>query len=171
MKIIPAFFLLAIVFLSAVSIVSAHGGVEKVAGDYIVVLNQTPLSPLIGEEVKMNFVITDKTMTKRISNLDVGFSLVDTFTGDESRDKIILKKEFKTDANGSFDFAYTFDKENYFDSDLSFKDDKGEVQSTGFLVQPRKEKQGLENLFIAATPAFLVGSVITLVLKNRIRRK
>jgi hypothetical protein len=115
----------------------AHGGVSQNVGKFIVTLNQIPLSPLVGEEVTMTFVITGVDF-KPFPRIPVQFSLTDTFSGDESRDVTILTEEKVTDANGAFEFVYTFNKENYFDAELAFTDPQtGESVQTGFLIQTR----------------------------------
>lgn len=115
----------------------AHGGVSKNVGSVVVYLNQTPISPLVGENVDMNFVIRDASNTP-VSNLPVTLKLIDTFYGDQTRDKEILRQTITTDPNGSLDFTYTFKKQNYFDVELDFLDPQTHTpQNTGFLVQPR----------------------------------
>ena len=117
--------------------VQAHGGVEQVAGNSIVILNQSPISPLVGEPVKMDFSFVDKNF-QPLKNLDFKLTLIDTFFNDASRDQTVLTKAFKTDNNGFAEFQYTFPKENYFDVHLDFQEpDNGSSQQVGFLVQPR----------------------------------
>jgi hypothetical protein len=127
-------------------------GIEKSAGDVTVYVFQGPISPLVGEKVKLTFALRDKSVKikeslseQNLKNHPVTLSVIDTFFGDESKDKKIYKKEFRTDANGNFSFEYTFDKENYFDIDLDFKDNKGVTQEVGFLIQPREAGQTIVN--------------------------
>jgi hypothetical protein len=75
---------LAILLFIYVQQVDAHGGVEKNIGNTIVVLNQSPLSPVAGETVKMNFVLKDKDSFKNSVQTPVTLKIIDTFAGDES---------------------------------------------------------------------------------------
>lgn len=117
----------------------AHGGVEKTAGGVVIVLKQDPISPLVGEKVKMNFVFIDKdNRLERYPHFPVTLSLIDTYYGDESKDVEILRRTLKTDINGSLDFEYTFKRENYFDINFTFKDPTTKnLEETGFLIQAR----------------------------------
>jgi hypothetical protein len=134
MKLFLSFLILMMAFPL---LAQAHGGVSKVVGNAVVTLNQSPLSPLVGEHVMFNFKLTDLA-GQALPNVSVKLTLIDTYFGDASQDKVILQEEFKTDANGIFDFGQAFDKENYFDIDLSFNDPvSSEDEQTGFLIQPR----------------------------------
>ncbi|MEN9621898.1 MAG: hypothetical protein RLZZ67_332 [Candidatus Parcubacteria bacterium] len=118
--------------------VSAHAGIEKQAGNVAVYLKQFPLAPLVGEEVKFYFGFNDRTNHKQLANMAVNVRVIDTFTGDESRDVVISEKNFTTDANGDFDFTHTFTKENYFDVEVSMIDPSTDAPvETGVLVQVR----------------------------------
>lgn len=115
----------------------AHVGVQKRSGNTIVTFYQTPLSPLVGEEVKITFVVTDIDLKPRRSLKGI-LTLIDTFYGDESKDKKILDKRFETDANGAFKFSYTFEKENFFNINLQFDGQEERWQRIDYLIQPRK---------------------------------
>ncbi len=139
-------------FFFSYSPVLAHGGFEKRAGNVIVYVKQTPISPLVGEKVKLSLSFRDEGIpetgnlsAQNLVDWPILLSVVDTFSGDESKDKIIYQKEYKTDANGALSFEYTFSKENYFDIDLDFKDSKGSNLETGFLIQPRTPKDIIIN--------------------------
>lgn len=120
------------------SIALAHGGVQKSAGNITVYITQSPISPFVAEEVQFTFVLGKTDSLGRLREWPVTLTLIDTFYGDESKDKVILSEQKKTDANGAFQFTYTFPRENYFDIDLKFKDPTtGKEENTGFLVQPR----------------------------------
>lgn len=123
----------------------AHGMVEKSAGNVTFFLNQSPISPLVGEKVHMTFVVADRrNVSDALRSFKVKLALIDTFYGDESKDKTIFTEDKITDANGAFDFEYTFDKENYFDVELSFVDPVGgEKEVTGFLVEPRDARKAM----------------------------
>ncbi len=123
--------------------VSAHGGAAQITGNTVVFIKQNPLSPLIGEEVFASFVLRDrKDVSRPLPNTPVRIRLIDTFYGDESKDQIILTKNIKTDANGAFEFRYTFNKQNYFDIDLTYDDpETGEELETGYLVYPRDPRE------------------------------
>jgi hypothetical protein len=130
--------ILGLIILFAPSIALAHGGVSKDVGSATVYLKQSPLSPLVGEEVKFFFALAKTEGNAALRNLPIKLTLIDTYAGDESRDKTLLTKKIVTDVNGDFDFSFTFNEENYFDIDLSFADPvTGQEETTGFLVQPR----------------------------------
>jgi len=102
-----------------------------------VYLTQNPFSPLVGENVVMSFIIRNEK-NEPLKKLDVQLVLIDTFYNDATKDKEILTKDLVTDENGVVEFNYKFDKENYFDVELTFADPvTHESLNTGFLVQPR----------------------------------
>lgn len=128
----------ALIMLCIPSLSNAHGGFEKRAGDTVVYITQSPISPYVGEEVHMNMVFQQYNSLDRWKNLDVQIKLIDSYYGDESKDKVILTTSEATDVNGSLNFSYTFPKENYFDVDVSFTNPQtGKREETGFLIQPR----------------------------------
>ncbi len=144
----------------------AHGGVEKVVGNTMVFLNQTPLSPLVSEQVHLPFVLTDEKTNQPLVHIPVKVTVTDTFLGDETRDRIIYSTTMSTDVNGVLDFTYTFPKENYFDIDLHFADASGAEQETGFLVQIRDPSKSLllkQNIFF-----FILGLGISFLLYSSI---
>ncbi len=140
----------------------AHGGVEKIAGDTIIFLNQTPLSPLIGEQVHLPFVFTHSKTDAPLANLPVRITVTDTFLGDESKDKIVYNTQATTDVNGVLDFSYTFSRENYFDIDLHFTDADGTQQETGFLLQARERVD--QQALMRREFVFLVSGIVIGVL-------
>lgn len=149
----------------------AHGGVEKSVGNTTIYLTQTPLSPLVGEKVKMTFVFGKIGTTERLRNLDVELNLIDTFYDDATKDEIILTQQKKTDENGAFEFEYTFNKENFFDVDLKFKDPATqEDQDIGFLVEPRSIK-GIRFDIIELLLTAGVGIILGMGIKQYLNRK
>ncbi len=147
MKILPVIFLTAILFATSVTESFAHGGFMKEAGSVKVYVKQVPVSPLVNEKVKFNVAFRDAAIPDggEINKQDLAYKpvtvrVVDTFYGDESKDKVVSTKVYMTDRTGTIEFSETFTKENYFDIDFAIKDDKGEVQKTGFLVLPRDPK-------------------------------
>ncbi len=141
-KLLYSFTLLLLVPAS----IYAHGGAAQIAGNTVVSIKQNPLSPLIGEEVSVSFVLRDRQdVSKPLPGIPVRIRLIDTFYGDESKDQIILTKNIKTDVNGAFDFSYTFNKQNYFDIDLTYDDpETGEELETGYLVYPRDPREAAD---------------------------
>ncbi len=139
--------LLVATFFVLPGLAFAHGGVEKSTDNVVIFLTQTPLSPLVGEKVKMNFVVaSSKNKLERFKNFEVQLSLIDTFYGDASRDRTILSETRRTDANGAIEFVYTFEKENFFDIDLEFVDPVSkEKDDLGFLVLPRTNPTIINN--------------------------
>lgn len=116
---------------------SAHGGFQKQAGNTTVYITQTPVSPLVGEQVHLTFVLK-QGLNEPLRQLPVTINVIDTFYGDESKDQVMHTEQKQTDFNGAFSFSYTFTKENYFDIDLAFTDPAtGREEETGFLIQPR----------------------------------
>lgn len=159
------FILLTLFLIAPFQQISAHAGVLKKSGDIFVTFYQSPLSPLVGEEVKITFVVTD-TEYKPHENLHGTLKLIDTFYGDESKDKIILTKPFITDANGASELVYTFTKQNFFSLELQFAGYEEKWQHIDYLIQPRQAglpiietKKTEKNNNIAA---FLLGAVMTL---------
>jgi len=146
----------------------AHGGFQKNIGKTQVFINLSPISPLVGENVKMTFQFLDLDY-KSLPGLDVTLTLVDTFYGDESKDKTILTKNFKTDINGAFDFDYTFTKENYFDINFTFKEPStGKEQETGFLIQARNPQK---NKVLQEIGLVLTGLVLGFCLSMGVNKK
>lgn len=159
-------FLIALILISIPIISSAHGGVEKSSGNVTVFLSQSPSSPLVGEKVKMTFVFANKSnVLERIKNLDVEINLLDTFFNDATKDKTIFTEHNTTDANGAIEFEYTFNKENYFDVDLKFRDPTtNNMEELGFLIQVRTGNNQLDTLKVAsiALVGLIAGVVISL---------
>ncbi len=132
------------------NLVYAHGGFQKQAGSIIISIIQDPISPFVGDKVKFSFTAIDQAVQvkeslneQELTNWPVQLTLIDSFYGDQSKDKVILRKDVTTDVNGDFSFEYTFPKEGYFDIEFTLKDSKGQVQNTGFLVQPRLPKDAV----------------------------
>lgn len=144
------------------SIVLAHGGVQKSAGNVTVYITQSPISPFVDEQVQFTFVLGKTDSLDRLRQWPVTVTLIDTFYGDESKDKVLLTEQKITDANGAFQFTYIFPKENYFDIDLKFKDPiTSKEENTGFLVQPRlvaNNKTNYYRLISVAIGSLIVGA-------------
>src|SRR6478609_2911605 len=84
-----AFILFSFFFFSAFlrpGLVFAHGGFVQVVGNTIVVLNQNPISPLVGENVDMNFALVDKNF-KPLPNLKVRLDLIETAFNNAAQDQ------------------------------------------------------------------------------------
>ena len=154
-------FLFSILFLVP-AFALAHGGVMRTDGGVDIVLYQTPLSPLVGEEVTMTFVLTKHDSNDQLRGFPVTLTLTDTFRGDESKDTEIARKDVITDDNGAFSFSYTFAKENHFDADLSYTGLDGEEAETGFLIQPRDHTAAPLPLF-PVVAAFFLGALGTVI--------
>jgi len=131
----------AILLFCLPSITYAHGGVEKQAGNILVTLFQTPLSPLVRENVNFAFILTDPTKTKMLKNKQARIVVTQTTVGDATKDTIVFTKIVKSDTNGVINFSYSFPKTNYYDIDLAFGKPQDEANTTGFLVQPRENLQ------------------------------
>lgn len=144
-------------------VVSAHGGVEKRAVNILVTLFQTPLSPLVGEQVNFAFILTDPAASKRLMSKSVRLVVTQTTTGDPSKDKIVFTKQMKSDSNGIITFSYIFPKTNYYDIDLEFGKPGDKVDTTGFLVQPRENLQmNVQFLEIIAVVSIILNFVVLL---------
>lgn len=129
------------------SITFAHGGFQKQAGSVIVSIIQNPISPFVGEKVTFSFSLIDTAVPikqsldeQNLANWPVKLTLIKSFVGDQSRDRVILQKNLTTDVNGDFSFEYSFPEEAYYDIEFSLKDAKGQTQETGFIIQPRMPK-------------------------------
>lgn len=173
MRIMRKAFLLLSIAIAAVGMplaAIAHGGVEKTTGKTSVYITQSPISPLVGETVKFTFVLKQGVNTP-LRNLPVTLTLIDTFYGDESKDKVILTEQKITDANGAFNFTYTFPKENYFDIDLQFTDpETGEKENTGFLIQPRFTNKTRTDYYTLASVT-VGGVLLGFILRSFINKK
>lgn len=163
-SIILVLFLLSFLFPQ---FVYSHSGVQKRGDNTIVTFYQSPISPLVGEEVKITFSVTDLNLDRK-PNSKGTLTLIDTFKGDESKDTVILTKLFKTDENGSAEFSYTFDKENHFSLNLQFDGQKEKWQHIDYLIYPRaagKIITRVEDLRLTQMIfMFGLGSLITLLL-------
>lgn len=137
--------------------VAAHGGVEKSVGGVTIFFSQNPISPLVGETVRMNFLFKDKVTFQNLIDTDVALAVIDTYRGDERKDKKIFEKIIKTDANGSLDFEYRFEKENHFDIELTFPDQKGQILTTGFLILPRQVNNTGSISLLVIVVVFILG--------------
>jgi hypothetical protein len=139
--------------------VFAHGGVSKNVGNAVVYLNQTPLSPLVGEKVELAFNITDNNF-QPLRNTNVKLTLIDTFFDDASKDKEILTKNLKTDDNGAIVFEYGFPNSDFYDVELTFQDPVSkEADQTGFLVQSRDATKTKSN-WVATGFVGIIGMVL-----------
>lgn len=153
----------------------ANAGFEERASNVTVHIIQDPISPLVGEKVKMYFNLKDESNFenphgKVLANFPAKLSVIDTYYGDATKDKEILSKDMKTDINGNFAFEYTFHKENYYEIELAFEDKDMKERELGFLVQPRKSensaKPQVTNYILALCFGALV-SFLTLRLKSK----
>jgi hypothetical protein len=122
-------------------LVLAHGGVENKAGNVLVTLFQTPLSPLTGENVNFAFILTDQTKSHFLKNKQARIVVTQTTVGDPSKDTVVFTQEVKSNTDGIINFSYTFPHTNYYDIDLEFGKPNDESNTTGFLVQPRENLQ------------------------------
>lgn len=143
--------------------VFAHGGVQKRNSNYIVTLYQSPISPLVGERVMITFVVTDHNLNP-VRDQEGTLVLIDTFYGDESKDKKMLERKFQTDANGAFEFEYSFNKENYFNLELIFKGKEDKADHIDFLIEPREAGTIITKFQNLRTPEIMlfIGLGITL---------
>ncbi len=160
---------LAVLFIPTTT--AAHGGFEKRAGDTVVYITQSPISPYVGEKVTINMVFQQYNSLDRWKNLDVQLKLIDTYYGDESRDRVVFTTTETTDVNGSLNFSYTFPKENYFDVDLSFTNPQtGKKEETGFLIQPRNKSPVPSRTYLLwISPALVGGIIIGMLARTRKR--
>jgi hypothetical protein len=156
------YFVWLLVLVAMPAILSAHGGVSNQSGNIVIFLTQQPLSPLINEEVKMTFSVKNKDFTA-IAGAQVGVRLIET-NNDPSLDNVIVTENITTDVNGNFDFTYKFDKEGYYDVELSVPDPStGELAVIGFLVQPRQVQLPWMRIIIATLIIFAVTSTYTFI--------
>lgn len=150
----------------------AHGGVEKSAGNILVTLFQTPLSPLVGEKVNFAFILTDLSKSHVFKNKNVELIVTQTTIGDPSKDKIVYTGKVQSDVNGTINFSYVFLKTNYYDIDLAFGKPNDESKTTGFLVQPRENLQNnIQFLEILVVASFVLNCIFVFVwLRNFLRK-
>lgn len=124
---------LIVVLFPAVAL--AHGGVEHNTDDAVVQLYQTPLSPVAREYVVADLIFSAKDGS-RLKNMPVTLTLTDTHEGDESKDRVVLERSTKTDANGIVSFGYRYAKPDFYDIDLDFEVNN-RPQEAGFLISVR----------------------------------
>lgn len=167
-RIFAALNILLFYFLSA-SIGFAHGGMKQIGGDIIVTDFQTPLSPYVGEKVTSTYIFTNSANV-RLVNKPVTLKLIDTYYGDQSKDKVILTKQMTTDVNGIIFYDYTFNKANYFDTELTFTDSHNVLQTIGFLIQTRDRTSPYLSWFIPIGVSVILG-LSTACFVNRIYPK
>jgi len=169
-KILSLLLILLFVLISPIR-VSAHGGVEKRAGNVLVTLFQTPLSPLVNEQVGFAYILTDLSESKRLVHKSARLVVTQTAYNDPSKDKIVYTKEVTSDVNGTINFSYTFPTTNYYDIDLQFGKPNDEVNTTGFLVQPRSLwnplSQTLSVLLVISIIIIIVFISIVFIAKNK----
>jgi hypothetical protein len=147
----------------------AHGGVSKNVGNTVVYLNQSPLSPRLGDEVQLSFAFRDKD-NKNLSHLPVILSVIDTYFGDALKDQEVGKQQLTTDVNGDLDFSYKLTKTDYFDVELTFKDPvDGKDDTTGFLIQAQKgysQTVVLLGVFLGIIVGLVIGFFLFRIRKN-----
>jgi hypothetical protein len=114
---------------------SAHGGVEHNTDDAVVTLFQGPLSPIVRDKVKTDFVFSDKN-NHRLKNTPVKLTITDIHEDHPEGDRIILTQNLKTDVNGILSFEKRYAKPDFYDIDLDFRVN-GKAQEAGFLLQVR----------------------------------
>jgi hypothetical protein len=154
------------------NLVSAHGGVEKSAGNILVTLFQTPLSPLVGEKVNFAFILTDPSKSHVLKNKNAEIIVTQTTTGEPSKDKIVYTKKVTSDVNGIINFTYIFPKITYYDIDIAFGKLNDESTTTGFLVQPREDFQNnIQFLEILVVISLILNFIFAFVwLRNFLRK-
>ncbi|HEX5429531.1 MAG TPA: hypothetical protein VFX17_00440 [Patescibacteria group bacterium] len=128
------FLIVSALFLPLVTF--AHGGVSKLVGSTLVSLNQTPLSPQVGQDVQFAFTFTD-TKFQQFKNLNFKLDVIDTAFNNPAADHLVYTTNVATDVNGNYIFKYIFPTSDYYDVELTFTDPTTDTsQTTGFLVQP-----------------------------------
>lgn len=172
MKKLLLVFAVFLVFLIFPLTIFAHGGVEKRAGDILVTLFQTPLSPLVGEKVDFAFILTDPTQTKHLVNKSARLVITKTAYNDPKDDKIVFTKNLTSDVNGTIDFSYAFPTTNYYDIDLQFGKPNDEANTTGFLVQPRQNNSdSIELLSVILIISLLINVVCLFIFLKFYKKK
>ena len=140
--------------------VFAHGGVEKQAGNILVTLFQTPLSPLVGEDVAFSFTLTTPDKNKRLVHKQARLVVTQTAYNNPSKDKIVYSKEVSSDVNGIINFSYAFPTTDYYDIDVQFGKPDDEANTTGFLVQPRQNLKFQDEMLIALLSISLIVNIV-----------
>lgn len=110
----------------------------------------------------MTFSVKNKDLAV-IPGTQIGLRLIET-NSDPSLDKAIVTENRTTDVNGNFDFNYKFDKEGYYDVELSVPDPiSGQPAVIGFLIQPRQAELPWMRIIIAILVLFGVTSTYTFI--------
>lgn len=130
-------FLFFIIFTSS-SYAHSEAGV---VGKYIVSFTQEPLSPFVGEKVKVTLRVTDKN-DQPVPNLK-GQLLIKQLEVTQYKEalakqeyKILYQTQSQTETDGTTSIEYTFNKEAVYDVEFVWGKDE-ENESTGLQLMPR----------------------------------
>lgn len=173
--------LLAILILFLLSLshshsVFSHAALEQIIGNYHVSVDQTPLSPFVGEEVTVTFTVYDETdnpVRDLKGTVIIKEEALKEFVGSdaEHETKQLHYLPITTDMNGVVSVDYTFKKEGTYD--VEFQWGQEESQSAGRLIQVREptsfflaeELQKRIWLFVAiAFGGIIIGAIGTFIL-------
>jgi hypothetical protein len=169
-------FLVAFTLLYPQQVLS-HSGIGQEVGNYHISFTQEPLSPLIGENVKVTVRVTDEN-DKPVSNLKgnviIKKTVIKRYVGKdaEQEQKEIYKKPGITDTDGSVGIAYTFNEQSLYDIEFIWGQHEA-TESAGLELFPRDPhsftsvNEALKQIWLYVGIAFLgaiVGSIGTFVL-------
>ena len=155
----------------------AHNENENSSDEHIVEVSQDPLSPLMGEKVRIEFIIKDKqgipaanlggelTVKKRNNRKLVG--------NDTKQDvDIVYQRSDSTDRQGTIEISYLFKDEGIYDVEFSW-DKETKKDSVGKLIQVRRPytqssaAEIIKNIWLYVGLAFfgmIIGGLIIFVL-------
>ncbi len=176
MKLFTFLFISFFIFMFFTYSSYAHSG-GGLIGDYVVSFTQEPLSPLVGDFVKVTITINDKNgqpVTDLKGKLLIKQLIVKQYVGKESDQDYneIFSKQEKTGLNGNIALEYKFQEEAVYDVEFHWGEDE-ETQSTGMQIQPRNQSSffsptsAIENIWLlvgVATTGVIIGAIGTSIL-------
>jgi hypothetical protein len=133
--------LLFILIIFSINHVSAHTELPQPIGEYKVNISQDPLSPFVGEEIKVIFTLEDKNGSQVKSlkgTVKINKHAVEKYTSGDSESEVheIYEQAIITDNNGKAVISYSFKEEGYYD--VEFIWGKEESESVGRLISVRE---------------------------------
>lgn len=155
----------------------SHSGIGQEVGKYHISFTQEPLSPLVGENVKVTIRVTDENdepVSNLKGNLIIKKTVIKQNVGKdaEQEQKEIYRKRETTDTDGNVGIAYTFNEQSLYDVEFSWGQNE-ETESAGLELFPREPhsftsiNEDLKQIWLFVGIAFsgvIAGSIGTFIL-------
>jgi len=157
--------------------VFSHSGTGQEIGKYHISFTQEPLSPFIGENVKVSLRVTDEN-DNPVSNLKgdiiIKQTVINKYVGKDAKQeqKERYKKRESTDTDGNVGFEYTFQEQGLYDIEFIWGQNK-ETESAGLELFPRDPRsfisatESMKQIWLFVSIAFsgvIAGSIGTFIL-------